>query len=85
MQPRSAHLRLVPAPREPRAREDAVDREGVAIVVVLLIVNSIPMVCELAGLGHWGPGTVGLATACALLAARELWVELRPVVHRARR
>jgi hypothetical protein len=82
MASRSCHLRLVETAGTEAHLEPHADREGLAILAVLLGVNLIPVVGEVAGLGSWGFGTVGLATACALLAGRELWAELRPLVAR---
>jgi hypothetical protein len=63
----------------------SVPGEGdLALMVVLLAVNLVPMVGQAARLGRWGAGTLGFATACALVMGRELWLEVREVV-RARR
>ena len=52
-----------------------------ALIAALLGVNLVPIVGELAHAGRFGPGTVGFATACALVAGRELWLEVRSLVQ----
>jgi hypothetical protein len=76
MRPAVHHLRLVHAPAS--AGGPAPPAPGdVGLVVALLATNLVPIVGELAHAGRWGTGTVGLATAGALLAGRELAAQLR--------
>ncbi|HSD21045.1 MAG TPA: hypothetical protein VLC54_13455 [Anaeromyxobacter sp.] len=84
MQTRPNHLRLAPAPRETMEHVSVPERGDLALMVMLLAVNLVPVVGEVARLGRWGAGTLGFATACVLVTGRELWLELREVV-RARR
>lgn len=83
MQTRPGHLHLV-AP-EPKADAQPAPGAGdLALLATLFLVNLVPVVGEVARPGTWGAGTVGLATACALVAGGELWLEVRALA-RARR
>ncbi|ABS27298.1 hypothetical protein [Anaeromyxobacter sp. Fw109-5] len=74
-------IRLVdPAPGETKGAP-APAAGDVALVAALLGVNLVPIVGELAHEGWFGPGTVGLATAFALLTGRELCREVRSLVQ----
>jgi hypothetical protein len=84
MQPRPDHLRLLAAPRNAMEHASAPERGDLALMVMLLAVNLIPVIGEAARIGRWGAGTLGFATACVLVTGRELWLEVREVV-RARR
>jgi hypothetical protein len=53
----------------------------IALIAALLGVNLVPIVGELAHEGGFGPGTVGFATAFALLTGRELCREVRSLVQ----
>ncbi|WP_242345193.1 hypothetical protein [Anaeromyxobacter terrae] len=77
-------LRLVVAPREIMAPASVPERGDLALMAMLLAVNLIPVIGELARLGRFGAGTVGFATACVLVTGRELWLEVRTFA-RARR
>ena len=56
----------------------------VALIAVLFGVSLVPIVGELAHEGGFGQGTVGFATAFALLTGRELWREVRALVQARR-
>jgi hypothetical protein len=73
------NLRLVrEPPQEPRPAADAGPAlSDVALLAVLFLLNLIPVVGELAGLGRWSPAIVGFGAGAALLTGRELWSELR--------
>ncbi len=83
MAPRPNHLHLVRtdggmiAPAGP-------ERGDLALMATLCALNLVPMVGGILHPGRWGAATVGAATACALVAGRELWLEARAAV-RARR
>lgn len=81
MRSRPIHLRLVDAPQESMPDDGPGD---LALMVTLLALNAVPIAGELLRLGHWSPRVVGFATACAILAGRELWLEVGALV-RARR
>jgi hypothetical protein len=49
----------------------------IALIATLFVLNLVPVIGELAGMGRWSPGIVGFAVAAAVLAGRELWSELR--------
>lgn len=65
---------LAPPPAPPAGRADASE---LALVASLFGLNLVPVVGEVARVGRWSPGIVGLATAAALLTGRELWSQLR--------
>ncbi|WP_242336405.1 MULTISPECIES: hypothetical protein [Anaeromyxobacter] len=54
------------------------------LLAMLLAVNLVPVIGEIAHLGRWGGSTLGFATACVLVTGRELWLEVRAFA-RARR
>lgn len=64
------HLHAVP----PCALEEAVTGElgDLGLTATIFAVALLPIVCDLAGLGRWGGGSLGLGTLGALLAGREL-------------
>ncbi len=82
MEPR-AHLHLVPSVRAPDAGRGSAAGD-VGLVAFILAVSLIPIGGVLAG-GRWGDGSVGFATALALLCARELLHELQVRRTNARR
>lgn len=84
MQTRPNHLRLLSAQRDAMEQASVPERGDLALMVMLLAVNLIPVIGEAARLGRWGAGTLGFATACVVVTSRELWLEVREVV-RARR
>jgi hypothetical protein len=84
MQTPRNHLRLAAAPRDTMEQASIPERGDLALMVMLLAVNLIPVIGEAARIGRWGAGTLGFATACVLVTGRELWLEVREVV-RARR
>lgn len=45
-------------------------------LLLLLAVSLVPIVGELARAGRWDAGSVGVATAVAILSGRELWHEV---------
>ncbi len=79
------HLRLIGPPSERADGRSVPARGDVALLASLLAVNLVPIVGEVARIGSWGPGTVGLATAGALLAGRELGSELRALLRASSR
>jgi hypothetical protein len=48
----------------------------VGVTALLLAVSALPIAGTLARVGTWDPSSVGLATAVAMLAGRELWHEI---------
>ncbi len=81
---RTAHdtLHLLDSTGE-RASGPAAPAAGdLALIGALLAVSLFPIAGELAQSGRFGPGTVGLATALALVTGREVWVEVRAVMRR---
>jgi hypothetical protein len=84
MQTRPNHLRVAAAPRETMDEASSPDRGDLALMVMLLTVNLVPVIGEAAHLGRWGAGTLGFATACALVTGRELWLEVRELVRTRR-
>ena len=81
MTTRGHRLHLVRTEREGPDAPALPERGDLALLTALLIVNLVPLVGELLHPGRWGPGTVGVAAACALLAGRELWQELRTLAR----
>lgn len=84
---RPAQLRLLPTrvpPPPPAAAPDPPTPGDLALVGGLFALNLIPIVAELAGTGRFGAGTVGFASAAALLTGRELWSQLRAHLRRDR-
>lgn len=75
------HLKVVRDSPEAGA-PDAGDAGDVSLVAVLFALNLVPVVGELAHLGHWSRGIVGFAAGATVLTGRELWSQLRA---RARR
>ncbi len=84
---RPPHLHLVtPGPEQPatdRAPRSA-DRGDLGLLAMLFGVNLVPLFGAAFTHAHWGPGTVGLATAGALVTGRELVLGGRSVLHRRR-
>ena len=68
----------------PGACPAAPDRGDLALLGMLFGVNLVPLVGEAVAHGRWGPGTLGLATAGALVTGRELLLEGRSLVRRRR-
>lgn len=81
---RPNHLRLVAARPEKIVEAPPQTWGDVALLGALLGVNLIPLVAFAAGQGRWSGGTLGFATACALVCGRELGAEVRALL-RARR
>lgn len=46
--------------------------EDVGLTLFLLFVAALPVASEIAGIGRWGQGTLGLGTLGICLAGREL-------------
>ncbi len=88
----SHHLRVVPSgPRSgpaPVARKSSAvpgpDRGDLAVLGMLFGVNLVPLVGAAVTRGGWGAGTLGLATAGALVTGRELVLGARALLRRAR-
>lgn len=81
------HLSLVTTDDDPRFSH-AEDRNAgrgagapetgdLILLASLFALNLVPVAGELIRVGRWSPGTVGFATAAALLTGRELWSQLR--------
>ncbi len=60
------------------------DRGDVAVMAMLFGVNLVPLVGEAVARGRWGPGTLGLAAAGALVTGRELVLGARSLLRRRR-
>jgi hypothetical protein len=79
----AVHLRIVRADErpsgapEPTPARRAPDSGDLALVTGLLLINVIPVACELAGIGRWSPAAVGFAAGALLLTGRELWSQVR--------
>jgi hypothetical protein len=56
-----------------RTPADGDDVGDLGLTVVIFVTALVPLVCELAGIGHWGDGSLGLGTVGVLFAGRELW------------
>ncbi len=70
-------LRIVADPDTPQPRAPgAASGSDLSLLAFLLAVGLFPIAGWLAG-GRWGQGTLGAATAIALLAGRALVVEVR--------
>lgn len=90
---RAHHLRVVPsvppsgpepgAPRKP-STDPAPDRGDLGVLGMLFGVNLVPLVGAALTRGRWGPGTLGLATAGALVTGRELLAGMRALLRRRR-
>lgn len=75
MPPASSHLRVArPSPAWAEPTES--DLGDLGVTAMIFAVGLLPVACELAGIGRWGGGSLGLGTAAALLAGRELWARL---------
>ncbi len=85
MRPR--HLNVVttdlerPTPDRPPRRGD---RGDLGVMAMLFGVNLVPLFGAALAHGRWGPGTVGLATAGALVTGRELVRGARSTLFRRR-
>jgi hypothetical protein len=73
MPARQLHL-VPPAVRASCAGSDLPD---LALTAFIFALGSLPLVCDLAGVGRWSGGSLGLGTAGALLSGRELLGWLR--------
>ncbi|HET8539646.1 MAG TPA: hypothetical protein VFL83_07220 [Anaeromyxobacter sp.] len=60
------------------------DRGDIALMAMLFGVNLVPLVGAAVSGGRWGQGTLGLATAGALVTGRELVLGARDLLHRRR-
>ena len=81
---RARHLHLVtsgPDPTRADRAPDRADRGDLAVMAMLFGVNLVPLVGAAVTRGHWGAGTVGLATAGALVTGRELVHGTRSLLH----
>jgi hypothetical protein len=47
-----------------------------SLTLFILVISMLPLICLRAGVGSWGGGSLGLGTAGALLAGRELCLHL---------
>ncbi len=83
---RPSHLRVVPRPDRPDAAAASShgDRGDVAVMAMLFGVNLVPLVGEAISRGRFGAGTLGLATAGALVTGRELVQGARSLLRRRR-
>ncbi len=71
------------AARKPSAAPGP-DRGDLAVLGMLFGVNLVPLVGEAFTRARWGAGTLGLATAGALVTGRELLLEARSLLRRRR-
>lgn len=69
------HLRLVPLPSEDLPLEAAPAGADIGLLAFVLAVHLVPLAALAAG-RPWGAGTVGYATAVALISGREVVREL---------
>jgi hypothetical protein len=53
----------------------------VGLTAMIFAIALLPIACDLAGIGRWGDGSLGLGTLGVLLAGRELWAWLVAVVR----
>lgn len=83
---RETHLHLVPTGAERACAELARrgDRGDVGVMAMLFGVNLVPLLSAAFTHARWGAGTVGLATAGALVTGRELVVGARSLLRRKR-
>jgi len=56
----------------------------ILFVGFLLLVNLVPLVSVVLGLGRWSQAELGFAAACTLLAGRELAFQLRDLLRACR-
>jgi hypothetical protein len=69
------HLHVVPpCPREREPPQSALDDLGVTAMI--FAVALLPIASQIAGIGRWGDGSLGLGTLGVVLAGRELWTWL---------
>lgn len=83
-----------PPRRGPAVPADASDDPGAAaleggpswsdvgLLVAILGVSLFPLAGLATGLARFGPGELGLATACAVFSGRELVAQLRDLARR---
>lgn len=64
-------LHLVP-PAARAASCTGSDLPDLALTAFIFALGTLPLVCDLAGVGRWSGGSLGLGTAGALLSGREL-------------
>jgi hypothetical protein len=88
----AVHLRVVRV-EEPEAGEERPAEERTApgrrvadmgdlmLVAVLFLLNLVPVIGELIGVGRWSSTIVGFAAGATLLTGRELWSQLRARVR----
>ena len=84
---RPSHLHVVtPAPDRPDQAPASSHGDGgdVAMMAMLFGVNLVPLVGEAVAHGRWGAGTLGLATAGALVTGRELVLGAHSLLRRRR-
>ncbi len=83
---RPTHLHVVPSGRALARASDARRGDGgdVALMSLLFGVNLVPLVGAAVTRGGWGAGTLGLATAGALVTGRELVLGARSLLRRRR-
>lgn len=84
---RQRHLHVVttgPAPTGADRPRHGGDRGDLGVMAMLFGVNLVPLFGAAFTHGRWGPGTVGLATAGALVTGRELLLGARAVLERRR-
>lgn len=71
----SAHLHVVlPCPGQQEPRESELGDLG--LTATIFAIALLPIACDIAGIGRWGGGSLGLGTLGVLLAGRELWAWL---------
>ncbi len=85
---RAHHLHVVSSRPDTPARtapaSNPGDRGDLALLGMLFGVNLVPLVGAAVAHGRFGAGTLGLATAGALVTGRELALGARTLLHRRR-
>ncbi len=81
--PTTPRLHVVAPPPAPAAgAPGSVDRGDLAVMAMLFGVNLVPLVGQAVTRTGWGAGTLGLATAGALVTGRELVLGARTLLRR---
>jgi hypothetical protein len=61
------------------------DLGDLALTAAIVAICAMPLLGEVAHAGSWSPGELGLGTAGALFAGRELWACARAALRARRR
>lgn len=81
---RPPYLQVIASRPPGRRSTPAPDGGDLALLGMILAVNLVPLVGEAVARGRWGGGTLGLATAGALVSGRELVLGARALLRRGR-